>query len=123
MTLKLKDRLINSFIAIITGVCVVLFGNFSKYRHEDNSKLDDRLTKVELEKVDKDEFEKYKDEDNSKLDDRLTKVELEKVDKDEFEKYKDEVEDSQKESESRIINFMDKRFNDTQKMIEMIPKK
>jgi Fic family protein len=95
MTLKLKDRLINSFIAIITGVCVVLFGNFSKYRHEDNSKLDDRLTKVELEKVDKDEFEKYKDE----------------------------VEDSQKESESRIINFMDKRFNDTQKMIEMIPKK
>jgi Fic family protein len=121
MTLKLKDRLINSFIAIITGVCVVLFGNFSKYRHEDNSKLDDRLTKVELEKVDKDEFEKYKDE--VEVDDRLTKVELEKVDKDEFEKYKDEVEDSQKESESRIINFMDKRFNDTQKMIEMIPKK
>lgn len=95
MTLKLKDRLINSFIAIITGVCVVLFGNFSKYRHEDNSKLDDRLTKVELGKVDQAEFEQYKDE----------------------------VENRQKESEDRIINFMDKRFNDTQKMIEMITKK
>jgi len=95
MTLKLKDRLINSFIAIITGVCVVLFGNFSKYRHENNSKLDDRLTKVELEKVDKDEFEQYQYE----------------------------VENRQKESENRIINFMDKRFNDTQKMIEVITKK
>jgi len=95
MTLKLKDRLINSFIAIITGVCVVLFGNFSKYRHENNSKLDDRLTKVELEKVDKYEFEQYQYE----------------------------VENRQKESENRIINFMDKRFNDTQKMIEVITKK
>jgi len=109
MTLKLKDRLINSFIAIITGVCVVLFGNFSKYRHEDNSKLDDRLTKVELEKVGEVEFEKYKNE-------------MEKY-KNEIENKQKETEKNQKDMENRIINFMDKRFNDTQKMIEIIIKK
>lgn len=94
MTKTVRDRLINGLIAIITGASVVLFSNFTKNKRDDNVELDKRLKKVEIEKLDKIDFTEFKIDHDKK----------------------------QKESEDRIIQFMDKRFNDTQKMIEMIHK-
>ena len=64
MTTKMRDRLINAFLGIITGGCVVLFGNWMTSRANKNINYEKKFTELEEKKLDKEDFTVYKSEHN-----------------------------------------------------------
>lgn len=94
MTRTVRDRLINLALVIVSGVAVSLFTSFQANKHSEKKDYANEIQDLRENKADKAELNALRIETAQKIN----------------------------ESESRVINHMDSRFDDIKQMIELLHK-